>query len=65
MAHNLIAIQARVWVCHEQFADKIFGFCRDTAPGWRVEVVLTLLDLLKQSEVVFIIEGRGTREEDE
>ena len=65
MAHNLIAIQARVWVCYEQFADKIFGFCRDTAPGWRVEVVLALLNLLKQSEVVFIIEGRGTREEDE
>lgn len=65
MTHDLLAIEALVRVCHEQFADEVLCLRRDSLPSCRVKVVLTSLDLFKESEVVFIEEGRVARKENE
>lgn len=65
MTHDLLAIEALVWVCHKQFADEVLRLSRDRLPSCRVKVILTSFDLLKEGEVVFIVEGWVTRKEDE
>ena len=57
MTHDLLTIQARLWICHKYLADEIFSFRRYGGPGGRVKVKLAPFDLLEQSEVVFIVEG--------
>ena len=57
MVHDLLTIEARLRIRHKYLADEIFGFWGNGGPGGRVKVILAPLDLLEQSEVVFIIEG--------
>ena len=57
MVHDLLAIQSRLRIRHEYLADEIFSFWRNGGPGGRVKVILAPLDLLKECEVVFIVEG--------
>jgi hypothetical protein len=64
MLEQLLAVHSPLWLEDQQVFNDVFGLLRDHVPGRRGEVVLALLDFLKESEVVvvLIIEGREARE---
>jgi len=57
MRHDLLAVEARLRVSHEDLTNEVFGFRRDRSPGRRVEVILAALNLLEEREVIFVVEG--------
>ena len=42
---------------HQELADEVFGLSADALPAGCVEAIVTSLDLLKQSKVVWVVEG--------
>ena len=65
MIRDLLAVHALLWVSDEKLADEVFGLSGDRLPGRRVEVVVASLDLFEECEVIFIVEGRASRQQDE
>ena len=65
VAHNLIAVQTLVRVGDQELTDEIFRFRRNGGPWGRVEVILAALDLLKQGEVVLVVERWRSWEQNE
>ena len=65
MRHDLLSIEALVGVGDEQFTDEVLCLRGDGRPRRRVEVILAALNLLKELEVILVVERWGAREQDE
>ena len=58
--HDLLSIEALVGVGDEQLTDEVLGLRGDGRPGWRIEVILAALNLLKELEVILVVERWGS-----
>ena len=58
--HDLLSIEALVRVGDEQLTDEVLGLRGDGRPRRRVEVIFAALDLLKELEVVLVVERWGS-----
>ena len=58
--HDLLAVEPLVRVGDEQLTDEVLGLRGDGCPGRRVEVILAALNLLKELEVILVVERWGS-----
>ena len=58
--HDLLSIEALVGVGDEQLTDEVLGLRGDRCPGRRVKVILAALNLLKELEVILVVERWGS-----
>ena len=60
MRHDLLSVEALIGVGDEQLTNEVFGFRGDGRPGRRIEVILAALNLLKELEVILVVERWGS-----
>jgi hypothetical protein len=64
MTEDTFCVEPLIGVEYKHLSDEILGGFGDTLPFGAVEIVLTLLNCLKNLRVSVTVEGRVTTEED-